>query len=230
MLPGRNPPQAATERAATFLVHQQAGRSPGVIARTQFAEHLRADGPYLVGSCLNRSCLNRGCHAFSVAGYWLEFRRESDLAVRRSPGNGYRSAPWTRTPSSPGSISERRPILRSPSPTPSQTPRRAPSTDLDNYPLDSPRHSSRPGWDTQSRLILQLQIVPAHQRSDLAHLVGLGLASYLLESKKLVYAGPPELGLSRLADRRLPAGSAAGFGPHGTPTAAMASTGARVVA
>ena len=105
-----------------------------------------------------------------------------------------------------------------------------PSTDLDNYPLDSPRHSSRPGWDTQSRLILQLQIVPAHQRSDLAHLVGLGLASYLLESKKLVYAGPPELGLSRLVDRRLPAGSAAGFGPHGALTAAMASTGARVVA
>src|ERR1017187_5919992 len=34
-----------------------------------------------------------------------------------------------------------------------------------------PRRSSRPGWDMPSRLILQLQIVPAHNRSDLAYLV-----------------------------------------------------------
>src|ERR1022692_3875849 len=38
-----------------------------------------------------------------------------------------------------------------------------------------PRRSSRPGWDMPSRLILQLQIVPAHNRSDLAYLVWLCL-------------------------------------------------------
>lgn len=50
-----------------------------------------------------------------------------------------------------------------------------------------------------SRLILQLQIVPAHDRSDLAYLIGLCLTPQLLQGEDLSDSGPGEDAVAALA-------------------------------
>ena len=225
--------QSASAGRSSGAHHRHHLRHPAVTPSTDLDNYpLDSSGDLMPTAQLEFELDQGRCRAVGACGLAdsLVSRRRRRAFFRRARPEAMALAPGVRRPSLPPATPVR--LLPPQPPLHAGLVRELCSTEGRGRPRSTrcPRHSSRPGWDTQSRLILQLQIVPAHQRSDLAHLVGLGLASYLLESKKLVYAGPPELGLSRLVDRRLPAGSAAGFGPHGTLTAAMASTGARVVA